>query len=153
MTKFKSCNCTLPYETCCGLIERQEAQNGMFRVNEMFQDLYGKQNKLEWNNHSGTTMSPDPGYILKDGTKGKFEGILSSINDLLEYKNAKYGNAALEPLNIFSEFGAIGQRLDDKLARVKNCEELRKNDIVDIIGYLVLLCKEHGWESFDEFKD
>jgi hypothetical protein len=89
----------------------------------------------------------------KDKKEDKFGGILDSLKDLLDYKNEKYGNVALNPLNIFSEFGGIGQRLDDKLARIKNCDELRKNDICDLMGYLVLLCKEHGFEDFSEFKD
>lgn len=83
----------------------------------------------------------------------EFKSLLDSLNDLLVYKNKKYGNVALQPLDIFSKYGGIGQRLDDKLARVKNGETLRKNDVCDLIGYLVLLCKEHGWENFDEFKD
>jgi len=33
--------------------------------------------------------------------KPKFKKTLDSINSLLEYKNEKYGNAALEPLGIF----------------------------------------------------
>jgi hypothetical protein len=87
------------------------------------------------------------------GAQGKFEGILTSLNSLLEYKNKRYGNVALEPLDIFAKYGGIGQRLDDKLSRIKNAEELRKNDVADMLGYLVLLCKEHEFENFDEFKD
>ena len=128
MENSKACNCTLPYEDCCG----------------------AKSNNTLGDTDTGYTMTFN---LIGNDKTGNFKGILDSINDLLEYKNSKYGNSALEPLNIFAEFGPIGQRLDDKLARVKNCEELRKNDVVDIIGYLVLLCKEHGWESFDEFKD
>jgi len=75
------------------------------------------------------------------------------MSDLLEYKNLKYGNAALEPLNIFQGKCKVGQRLDDKLARVKNNETLQKNDVSDLIGYLVLVCVENDWTSFDEFKD
>tara|TARA_R110000787_G_scaffold261187_1_gene366488 strand:- start:1498 stop:1974 length:477 start_codon:yes stop_codon:yes gene_type:complete len=85
---------------------------------------------------------------------GEFGKILSSINSLLEYKNEKYGNAALEPLGIFEGKCKVGQRLDDKLARVKNSKgDLKKNDVADLIGYLTLVCKEKGWENFDEFKD
>ena len=84
---------------------------------------------------------------------GGFGGILSSINSLLEYKNEKYGNSALEPLEIFQGKCKVGQRLDDKLSRVKNSEELKKNDVADLIGYLVLTCKEKGWTNFDEFMD
>ena len=39
-----------------------------------------------------------------------------------------------------------------KLARVKNSQVLSKNDVTDTIGYLILVCKEMGWETFDEFK-
>tara|TARA_R110002073_G_scaffold148366_4_gene301517 strand:+ start:19825 stop:20415 length:591 start_codon:yes stop_codon:yes gene_type:complete len=82
-----------------------------------------------------------------------FKKITDSIADLLKYKNEKYGNAALEPLEIFQGKCKVGQRLDDKLARVKNGGELQKNDIADLIGYLTLVCVENGWDSFEEFKD
>lgn len=82
-----------------------------------------------------------------------FKQITNSISDLLEYKNKKYGNAVLEPLQIFSGKCKAGTRLDDKLGRVKNSGELRKNDVIDLIGYLILTCKEFGWTDFSEFKD
>lgn len=82
-----------------------------------------------------------------------FGDILNSIERLLDHKNKNYGNAALEPLEIFAGKTKVGQRLDDKLSRVKNAEELRKNDIADLLGYLVLVCKEKGWDNFDEFMD
>jgi len=82
-----------------------------------------------------------------------FKTVTDSIADLLKYKNLKYGNAALEPMEIFEGKTKVGQRLDDKLARVKNGEDLKKNDIADLIGYLTLVCVENGWDNFDEFKD
>lgn len=82
-----------------------------------------------------------------------FKKITDSIADLLLYKNIKYGNAALEPMNIFQNKCKVGQRLDDKIARVKNNAELQKNDIADLIGYLALVCVEKGWDNFDEFMD
>tara|TARA_R110000851_G_scaffold231605_2_gene384391 strand:+ start:709 stop:1260 length:552 start_codon:yes stop_codon:yes gene_type:complete len=83
----------------------------------------------------------------------EFGPIFESLNILMDYKNDKYGNSALEPLEIFGGKSKVGTRLDDKLARVKNGETLRKNDVADIIGYLILVCKENNWENFDEFKD
>lgn len=83
----------------------------------------------------------------------KFKTITDSIASLLEYKNDKYGNSALEPLNIFQGKCKAGQRLDDKLARVKNSETLSKNDVSDLIGYLILTCKENNWSNFDDQKD
>lgn len=82
-----------------------------------------------------------------------FKDITDSIADLLQYKNTKYGNSALEPLKIFSDKCKVGTRIDDKLARIKNSDSLKKNDVADLIGYCVLICKENGWNNFDEFKD
>lgn len=82
-----------------------------------------------------------------------FKQITDSIASLLQYKNEKYGNSALEPLNVFQGKCKVGQRLDDKLARVKNNKTLQKNDVADLIGYLFLICKENNWTNFDEFKD
>lgn len=83
----------------------------------------------------------------------QFKEITDSIASLLQYKNEKYGNSALEPLEIFGGKCKVGTRIDDKLARIKNSKELLKNDISDLIGYAVLICKENGWTNFDEFKD
>ncbi len=82
--------------------------------------------------------------------------VLTGMIDLLEYKNKQYGDSAGSPIKVFSKIEAIegiNQRLDDKLMRIKNSKELRKNDISDLIGYLTLLCREHGWSDFSEFKD
>lgn len=79
-----------------------------------------------------------------------------SLNSLLQEKNRRYGNSALEPLGLFNKKGAsesIKIRLDDKLMRVRNSTELRKNDIADILGYLVLLCVSEGWTNFDDLID
>lgn len=82
--------------------------------------------------------------------------ILNSIGKFLKEKNKRYGNSALEPSNMFfkgnSEEG-IRIRIDDKLKRIKNSEVLRKNDIVDLIGYLIILCITKRWFTFEEFID
>lgn len=82
-----------------------------------------------------------------------FKTITDGIASLLEYKNEKYGNAVANPLDIFTGKCKAGTRLDDKLSRVKNSPKLRKNDIADIMGYLVHVCIENGWYNFDEYKD
>ncbi len=85
--------------------------------------------------------------------------ITNAMQDLLLYKNEKYGNSALEPLNLFHKGSAensIAIRLDDKLSRIKNSNEgLRTNDICDIIGYLVLLLVSKGvtGEEIAKLKD
>lgn len=70
--------------------------------------------------------------------------VLNNIQTLLISKNAKYGNAALEPLGVFSKLSpreGLLIRIDDKLKRIKN-GSLEKDDedvVNDLIGYLILL--------------
>lgn len=95
-----------------------------------------------------------PTEIVEDtAPKNVFDTITSSIADLLKYKNEKYGNSALQPLKVFEGKAKVGQRLDDKLARIKNSDTLKKNDVADLIGYLTLVCVENNWTDFSEFKD
>lgn len=82
-----------------------------------------------------------------------FQDIADGIADLLTYKNKMYGNSALNPINVFAGKCKVGQRVDDKISRIKNSEELRFNDIADLAGYLFLIIKEKGWTDFEQFKD
>lgn len=90
----------------------------------------------------------------------KFESdlheVLDSLFEFLSAKNKNYGNSALEPIGIFSKGGAedgILRRMDDKLNRIKNSDVLRKNDIVDLMGYLAILCINKNWTKFNELID
>jgi hypothetical protein len=68
--------------------------------------------------------------------------VLGKFRDLLVEKNRKYGDAALNPKQTFSQVNPIeliNVRMDDKLSRIRN----RQNDDdedpeADLIGYLVL---------------
>lgn len=89
-------------------------------------------------------------------TQRKIKEITESLADMLIKKNNNYGNSALEPVNIFSKENSINSilvRLDDKLNRVKNSSIFRKNDISDIIGYLILLCIHENWTNFSDLVD
>ena len=79
-----------------------------------------------------------------------FKKIFSSLCDMVEAKDKNYGNAALQPLDIFAKHHPYGSRLDEKLARVKNSDVIRKNDVGDLIGGLALICKSNGWTNFDD---
>lgn len=97
-------------------------------------------------------------FVKLDGTQPKteIEVVYDELKALSSYKNEKYGNSALEPINVLSKSNSLTGlmvRADDKIARIKNSKELRKNDVVDLIGYLVLICVTNEWNNFDEFKD
>jgi len=86
----------------------------------------------------------------------KIRQVAESIRDLLLEKNKRYGDSALTPRNIFSKLdagSAIKIRLDDKLSRIINSEELRKNDVADVMGYLILLCVNQCWLAFSDLID
>lgn len=92
--------------------------------------------------------------------KERFEevrkNVLESLRNVLIEKNKRYGNAALEPLNIFYSGMATSSiciRLDDKISRVRNSEVLRKNDMFDLLGYGVLLCLAENYFDTPEETD
>ena len=82
--------------------------------------------------------------------------VFDSMRDLVLEKNKRYGDSALSPLGCFSKLDGeqgIRIRLDDKLKRIANATDLRKNDIADMIGYLSLLCVARGWTDFTDLID
>lgn len=85
-------------------------------------------------------------------TETKIIEAIDSVAAMLIDKNRKYGDSALNQLEIFNKLttsGSISSRIDDKLARIKNSESLRRDDLFDLIGYLVLLQIGNGWEGYN----
>ena len=77
-------------------------------------------------------------------TRQKIKLKCKKLEDLLLQKNAKYGDAALEPLNIFSQVNAVSSikaRIDDKLKRIKNSGPIddTEDTLQDLAGYIILL--------------
>ena len=83
------------------------------------------------------------------------KNVLNSVKSILVEKNKRYGNSALEPINVFYKGNASNSiliRLDDKLSRIKNSSALRKNDLYDLLGYclLLLVSFDNSNTSFEE---
>lgn len=77
-------------------------------------------------------------------TEDSIRKACQQVEDLLVRKNKAYGDAALNPLNVFSKLGAeegIRVRLDDKLKRIQNAglSDATEDTLLDVIGYMVLL--------------
>lgn len=96
-------------------------------------------------------------YIHKEETTAeKISKVCDSEKAFLLEKNKRYGDSALNPVHVFSKADTeqeILTRLDDKISRIKNSDTLRKNDVVDLSGYLKLLCCLKGWTDFSELID
>lgn len=88
----------------------------------------------------------------KMSTQEKITELTGAMAHLLQVKNARYGDSAITPLQVFTAAepaNPICIRLDDKLSRVKNAGKLRINDIADIIGYLFLLLIQKDYTADD----
>jgi len=77
-------------------------------------------------------------------TRDNIESKCRELKELLLRKNDAYGDAALQPLGVFSSFNSsegIKIRLDDKLKRIANAGlvEDTEDTLIDIAGYIVLL--------------
>jgi hypothetical protein len=74
-------------------------------------------------------------------TKQRISYACGRLEQLLHYKNAKYGDSALKPKRILAKASAVDgilQRIDDKLSRIANGYPTR-NDAQDLAGYFILL--------------
>jgi hypothetical protein len=109
-------------------------------------DVIGVRGVLGFGHQPGSTQGTAAIHI---------EQVCNSLSHFLLAKNRNYGNSALEPMQVFNkaESGGILMRIDDKLSRIKNSQELRRNDVVDLAGYLVLLCIDQGWTDFTDLID
>lgn len=84
-------------------------------------------------------------YSDLETTQTQITFVCELVKNLLLSKNEKYGNAALDPIRIFSKANTVEQllvRIDDKLNRIKFGAGLLATDedtLLDLIGYLILL--------------
>jgi hypothetical protein len=89
-------------------------------------------------------------------TQEKIEKLFNNFKEFLKEKNRRYGDSAIHPIKIFSKIDASNQiynRLDDKLSRIQNTKEIRKNDLADLLGYISLALIEKDWLEFDDLLD
>jgi hypothetical protein len=94
--------------------------------------------------------------VTELGTEGKVAQVFASVAGLVKEKNRRYGDSALMPKRIFSKLPCdegIKIRLDDKVSRIINSGEVRKNDVADLMGYLCLLCISKDWLDFEDLID
>ena len=77
-------------------------------------------------------------------TRSKIKAKCKRVEDLLLQKNARYGGASLEPVNIFSKCNSVTSikaRIDDKLKRIQTSGPIddTEDTLLDLTGYLILL--------------
>lgn len=79
-------------------------------------------------------------------TQSEIAVVCDELKELLQRKNAAYGDSALKPMRVFSRADNVEQikvRLDDKLSRLMRGhalpDESLEDTVDDLMGYLVLL--------------
>ena len=140
-----------------GKVIRESYINNITFVIDMFK-YAGKEIELNIDNSYKEWTFDE--WMLEPSEKGlihdEFDLLFNNFIAFLKEKNKRYGNSAMSPVNIVSKVSAENQicnRLDDKLSRVKNSSELKKNDVSDIFGYIALLMIQNNWTTFDEMLD
>lgn len=112
--------------------------------------------KFAMGGYTGTTKNQRVGVVHEAVDLGplpftfteKVSMAVSGIANMLELKNASYGNSALDPIRVFSKASAEEQlkvRIDDKLSRIqRGGDDLGEDTIDDLIGYLLLYKIQKG---------
>lgn len=97
---------------------------------------------------------PQPSLLMN--TPQKIDTLFNNFKEFLKEKNKRYGDSALKPQKIFSKQDSGSQicnRIDDKLGRINNSSEIKKNDLSDLFGYVALLLIEKEWLDFEDLID
>ncbi|MHB8123386.1 MAG: hypothetical protein ACYDG4_14665 [Desulfuromonadaceae bacterium] len=69
------------------------------------------------------------------------DAVIGEIRTMLIAKNNAYGDAALDPVRIFSKANALEQidvRIDDKLSRIVRGQSAGEDVFFDLVGYLLI---------------
>ncbi len=86
--------------------------------------------------------TPMPKDAVQQAFIRDLNAVMEQLHELLVMKNRKYGDAALNPNQTFSNvppIELINVRMDDKLSRIRNRQNDEDEDLeVDLIGYLLL---------------
>jgi hypothetical protein len=107
-----------------------------------------------WDNRINRTVNSD--NIVSTDSMEDITKVCDCLKEFMLEKNRRYGNSALDPCDTFGKYSAndtINIYMNAKLKRIKNSDEERMNDHVDLLGYLVLKCVDKGWLDFTELLD
>lgn len=92
-----------------------------------------------------------------DRTQEAIGMICTNLSGFIQSKNNAYQNAALNGTKYFNKYVTITKiedLIDNKIQRiVNNQNEPVKNDVVDLIGYLILYCVRREWLDFTDLED
>jgi hypothetical protein len=87
----------------------------------------------------------DVNVMNHEGFRKKVASVAGRVVNLLNLKNAQYGDSVFSPVRIFSKADSqqgLRVRIDDKLSRLARGDDSIESDIdivEDLIGYLILL--------------
>lgn len=98
-------------------------------------EVFHKTEEFSWKEKDAKIEQPDFDKVVDE--------ICEGLATLLKEKNKSYGNAALDPIRVFSKLDSYEQllvRIDDKLSRIKRgTNAFQEDTVLDLVGYLILL--------------
>jgi hypothetical protein len=120
---------------------------------EIFEALL-RDNKMTGNH---IVMMQDDGVTATlTETQAKIIEFYDGMIAFLFEKNKRYGDTALHPMNDLSNAEPVMKllvRAEDKLSRIRTAAKdgiMRKNDYVDLMGYLTFIMISKGWTNMDD---
>lgn len=86
--------------------------------------------------------------------------LMSNFRSYFKAKNKQYGSSSLNPIKVFGNGTAhtlMGSRIDMILSRIAISQErdgdIKKKDVVNLVGNLVLLMLYKEWIEFDDLME
>ena len=86
--------------------------------------------------------------------------LMSNFGSYFKIKNKQYGSSSLELVKVFGNGTAhtiLGSRIDMILSRIATSQQrggdIKKKDVVNLVGNLVLLMLYKGWIEFDDLTE
>ena len=83
--------------------------------------------------------------------------LINNFGSYFKIKNKQYGSSSLEPVKVFgngTSHTLMGSRIDMILSRIAISQQrdgdIKKKDVVNLVGNLVLLMLYKGWITFDD---
>jgi hypothetical protein len=83
--------------------------------------------------------------------------LMNNFKNYFDAKNKQYGSSSLELVKVFGNgtaYTILGSRIDAILSRIAISQQrdgdIKKKDVVNLVGNLVLLMLYKGWITFDD---
>jgi predicted NAD-dependent protein-ADP-ribosyltransferase YbiA (DUF1768 family) len=114
-------------------------------------EVFSHLRRLKNMKNEKTTVMDDSERVKGLEMKDRIHELFKNFDEFLVEKNRRYGNSVGQKQGTFFKGGNLDGiliRMDDKLSRIRNNPgEPRRNDFMDLMGYIALYCCQKSDED------